>query len=135
MGDWEDIDWDTVKLDPNAESGDNDKKAGSSALGKNTEEAVNDGEDWLGEQQQEEEPQAENQGDTKTAEGEPMIIVDLTLLTKGKIHSKFDRNSVNDPDAAREWRLQIESKYEDYCRNSDLLSNKTVIPASTSVWR
>lgn len=68
-------------------------------------------------------------------EGEPMILVDLTELSKGKIHSKFDRNSVNDTEAASKWRRKIEGDYESYAKDNSLLSEGTVIPCGSSVWR
>ena len=64
-----------------------------------------------------------------------MVIVDLTQMTNEKIHSKFDRNSVNDIEAASTLRKQIEQDYEHYAKDSALLENGTVIPCGTSVWR
>ena len=66
--------------------------------------------------------------------GEPMIIVDITQIDE-KIHSKFDRNSVNDSAAASAMRKKIESDYEKYARDSSLIANGTVIPCGSSVWR
>jgi len=66
--------------------------------------------------------------------GEPMIIIDITKLDP-KIHSKFDRNSVNDADGASAWKRKVEDHYEDYSKNADLLSQGSVIPCGSSVWR
>lgn len=66
--------------------------------------------------------------------GKPMILVDLTRLD-ANIHSRFDKNSVNDSAAASKLRKQIESKYEEYAGNAKLLADGTVIPCGTSVWR
>lgn len=71
--------------------------------------------------------------DSKKGEGEPMILVDLTQLTDDRIHSRFDRNSVNDPEAVSTWRKAIQ--YEEYSKKPDLLANGTVIPCGSSVWR
>ena len=71
--------------------------------------------------------------DSRQGEGEPMILVDLTQLTDDRIHSRFDRNSVNDPEAVSTWRKTIQ--YEEYSKKSDLLANGTVIPCGSSVWR
>ena len=73
-------------------------------------------------------------------EGEPMIIVDLTALSQAdkslpEIHSKFDANSVNDPDAVKKLRVAIETNYERYARNADWLADRTVIPCGSTVWR
>ena len=67
--------------------------------------------------------------------GEPMIIVDLTQLSQMRIHSKFDRNSVNDPTAASELRKKIEKAYHEYAGSISLLKEGTVIPCGSSVWR
>lgn len=66
--------------------------------------------------------------------GEPMIIVDITLLDKS-VHCKFDRNSVNDANAASAWRKRIEESFEKYAKDKELLENGTVIPCGSSVWR
>jgi hypothetical protein len=66
--------------------------------------------------------------------GEPMIIVDITQINPD-IHSKFDRNSVNDAEASSAMRKKIESNYEQYAKNSKLLADGTVVPCGSSVWR
>lgn len=67
-------------------------------------------------------------------EGEPMIIVDITKIDSN-IHSKHDRNSVNDPTGASALRKKIEDDYEAYSKNPTLLSNGTIIPCGSSVWQ
>jgi len=66
--------------------------------------------------------------------GEPMMIVDITKLDEN-VHSKFDRNSVNNPDAASAWRKKMEQEYEKFSKDTQLLENGTVIPCGSSVWR
>ena len=66
--------------------------------------------------------------------GEPMIIVDITQMDS-TIHSKFDRNSVNNAEAASAIRKKIESNYAHYARDSSLLAQGVVIPCGSSVWR
>lgn len=68
------------------------------------------------------------------SEGGPMIIVDITRIDE-TVHSKFDRNSVNNAEAASSWRKKIESNYEAYAKDAMLLANATVIPCGSSVWR
>lgn len=65
---------------------------------------------------------------------EPIIIVDLTRLDPN-IHSKYDKNSVNDSAAASALRKKIESEYGTYAKDSSLLSDGTVIPCGSTVWR
>ncbi len=67
--------------------------------------------------------------------GEPMILVDMTALSEGAIHSKFDRNSVNDSVAASNLRRKIEEDYTGYAKNGSYVADGTVIFCGTSVWR
>jgi len=67
-------------------------------------------------------------------DGEAMIIVDITLINPN-IHSKFDRNSVNQPEEASALRKKIEKNYKEYAFSNKLLSDGAVIPCGTSVWR
>ena len=74
-----------------------------------------------------------NQGNE---EGEPMIIVDMTILSNSAIHNKFDKMSVNDSKAASDLRRKIESKYDTYAKDALLLADhRAVIPCGTTVWR
>lgn len=67
--------------------------------------------------------------------GEPMLIVDLTLLTNGAIHSKFDRNSVNDPAGVSQWRQRLAVGSSGVTSNPEHLADGTVRPCGSSVWR
>lgn len=68
--------------------------------------------------------------------GEPMILVDMTILSNEAIHSKFDPNSVNDPVAVKKLRTTIEHNYASYTtNNAEYIANGTVIPCGSSVWR
>jgi len=66
--------------------------------------------------------------------GEPMIIADITQMDPN-IHSKFDRNSVNQPEEASAIRKRIEKNYNEYAFSSSLLAEGTIIPCGSSVWR
>lgn len=94
---------------------------------------------WAQEPVQESESKTVASSKTKpkeeTKDDRPMIIVDMTLMTKETIHSKFDRNSVNDAEAASALRKQIEQDYERYAKDATLLGDGTVIPCGMSVWR
>jgi len=79
-------------------------------------------------------PQQQQQQEQET-ESEPMMIVDLTKLSLDAIHSRLDRNSVNDPEAASALRKQVQSNSNDYARNPNHLADGTVIPCSTNVWK
>lgn len=68
-------------------------------------------------------------------DGEPMILVDMTELSQGVIHSKFDASSVNDHAAVKLLRLAIESDYASYAKNSSYLASGIVVPCGSSVWR
>ena len=93
---------------------------------------------------QEEEKQTKNNTQKTTTttsksktndDSHPMIIIDMTEISDGKIHNKHDRNSVNDSEAVSKLRKQIESKYETYAKDSSLLSSSVVIPCSSNVYR
>jgi hypothetical protein len=71
--------------------------------------------------------------DDNTDGGEPMILVDLTELTCGAIHSRFDAFSVNDPAAVAAWRH--DNKYVSLAKDTSLIAKGTVIPCGSSVWR
>jgi len=45
------------------------------------------------------------------AEGNPMLIVNLTVLSGGEVHNKNDKNSNNDPVLVSEWKKKIEGNY------------------------
>ena len=79
------------------------------------------------------EPRPPTQESTPPEPGEPMILVDLTQLTNDQIHSRFDRNSVNDPEAVSKWRKKL--IWSEYAQNAALLADGTVIPCGTSVWK
>lgn len=64
-----------------------------------------------------------------------LILIDLTSLSKGAIHNKFDRHSVNDLDAKRKMCLEISSNYDKYFNNSELIMNQTVRHCSENVWK
>mmetsp|Transcript_25375 Transcript_25375/g.39050 ORF Transcript_25375/g.39050 Transcript_25375/m.39050 type:complete len:174 (-) Transcript_25375:454-975(-) len=70
-----------------------------------------------------------------SSDGEPMILVDMTILSNSAIHNKFDKMSVNDSKAASTLRRRIESNYDTYANNATLLANRTVVPCGTTVWR
>ena len=78
-----------------------------------------------------------NDNDNGDGSGEPMIIVDITQINSN-IHSKFDRNSVNNPEEASKLRKKIECNYDVYATAAnayELISNGTVIPCGSSVWK
>lgn len=95
----------------------------------------NDGgdEDWAVKIEQPKPVESSASEDTTTS-SEPMIIVDITQINEN-IHSKFDRNSVNDAAGASVLRKQIETQYEEYSKNTTLVADGTVIPCGCSVWR
>ena len=76
-------------------------------------------------------PQSDNGDDD---DGNPMIIVDMTQID-ANIHSKFDKNSVNDSAAASTLRKKIEAAYDTYAKDATKISDGTVIPCGSSVWR
>ena len=68
-------------------------------------------------------------------ESEILILVDLTVLSCGKVHNKFDKFSVNDNDAKAKLCERIASNYDEYYHNSKLIMEQTVRHCSDTVWR
>lgn len=68
-------------------------------------------------------------------DSEILILVDLTVLSLGKIHNKFDKFSVNDNDAKVKLCEKIASNYDEYFHNSKLIMEQTVRHCSDTVWR
>ena len=64
----------------------------------------------------------------------PMIIVDLSVLSKGGIHNRNDRASNNDPVLCSTWKAKIESNYANYAMDAGMIIDKTVIPCSSCVF-
>ena len=48
-----------------------------------------------------------------------MLLVDFTAISNGSIHNKFDKNSVNDPDAKRALLKKVEAQYDHYKNDSN----------------
>ena len=63
-----------------------------------------------------------------------MLLVNLTALSDGAIHNRFDKYSNNDPVAASAWRKKIEADFENYASDATLLANGTVRPCTKGVW-
>lgn len=64
-----------------------------------------------------------------------LFIVNVTRLTNGKIHSKDDRNSNNDPAGVSKLRKEIEKDYSGFCNNAKYVGEGVVIPCGGSVWK
>jgi hypothetical protein len=72
---------------------------------------------------------------TEDRESVILILVNLTILSSGKIHNKFDKFSVNDQDAKKIMCNEISSHYSDYANNSKLIMEQTVRHCSDTVWK
>lgn len=62
-----------------------------------------------------------------------IILVDLTVLSNGAIHNKFDKYSVNDPDAKKDLCNTINTQYATYANDSKLICEGTVRHCSERV--
>lgn len=101
--------------------------------GDQIDERDDDDDYWIVEPESKEDP-AKQATVATTKPSEPMIIVDMTQIDSS-IHSKYDKNSVNDSVAVSTLRKTIESDYDSYSKDAYLLSEGTVIPCSSNVWR
>lgn len=66
--------------------------------------------------------------------GQPMFVLDVTMLNPG-IHSKYDKNSVNDPIASSKLRREVERNFDKYANDTTLISNGAILPCGASVWK
>ena len=65
----------------------------------------------------------------------PLILVNFTKLSNGKIHNKFDPNACNDPEAKSALAKQIVADYDRYASDAALLASGDVRASGTSCWR
>ena len=64
-----------------------------------------------------------------------LILVNLTSLSDGKIHNRFDKYSVNDQEAKKRMCIEISANFHSYANNSALIMNQTVRHCSEIVWK
>ncbi len=65
----------------------------------------------------------------------PLILVNFTKLSNGKIHNKFDPNACNDPEAKSALAKQISADYARYASDASLIASGDVRASGTSCWR
>ena len=65
----------------------------------------------------------------------PLILVNFTALSGGKIHNKFDPNACNDPEAKSALAKQISADYDRYASDAALIASGDVRASGTSCWR
>ena len=71
----------------------------------------------------------------REASAKPMILVDLTILSDGAVHNRFDKFGVNDPEAKSSLLRRIEADYVTYANDAALIAAGTVRPCSQGVYR
>lgn len=86
-------------------------------------------------QQKDPEPSQSKTIQHRQQDDQPVMIVDLTKITRGAVHCKFDRHAVNDAAVASAWRKRIEQAYDMYAKDLDLVGNGTILPCGMSVWK
>ena len=65
----------------------------------------------------------------------PLILVNFTALSGGKMHNKFDPNACNDPEAKSALAKQISADYARYASDAALIASGDVRASGTSCWR
>ena len=65
----------------------------------------------------------------------PLILVNFTMLSNGKIHNKFDPNACNDPEAKSALAKQVSAEYQRYASDASLIASGDVRASGTSCWR
>ena len=72
---------------------------------------------------------------TVVVDDKPLILVNFTKLSNGKIHNKFDPNACNDPEAKSALAKQISADYKRYACDAELIASGDVRASGTSCWR
>ena len=75
------------------------------------------------------------QAQREASDAKPMILVDLTILSDGAVHNRFDKFGVNDPEAKSSLLRRIEADYVTYANDAALIAAGTVRPCSQGVYR
>ena len=65
----------------------------------------------------------------------PLILVNFTALSDGKIHNRADPHACNDPEAKSALAKRIEADYAKYANDADLIAKGHVRPSAMGVWR
>jgi len=69
---------------------------------------------------------AEPTGEVKMDVGPPVLVVDLTDLSNGTLHNRFDKFACNDPEAKAALSKQIAADFDSYLTNAELLQRGVV---------
>ena len=72
---------------------------------------------------------------TVVVDDKPLILVNFTKLSNGKIHNRFDPNACNDPEAKSALAKQIVADYDRYASDASLIASGDVRASGTSCWR
>ena len=72
---------------------------------------------------------------TVVVDDKPLILVNFTKLSKGRIHNKFDPNACNDPEAKSVLAKRIAEDYERYASDASLIASGDVRASGSSCWR
>lgn len=67
--------------------------------------------------------------------GPPVLLVDLTDLTGGELHNRFDKFACNDPEAKARWSKKIATDFEGYLHNEELISRGVVHVTTNRGWK
>eukprot|EP00873_Tetraselmis_striata_P019717 jgi/Tetstr1/439981/TSEL_003047.t1 len=74
-------------------------------------------------------------GPRQTVDDKPLLLVDLTALSDGALHNRFDKAGCNDADLKRQWIRKIEADYAKFELDTALISSGVVRSCGSSVWR
>lgn len=69
---------------------------------------------------------AEPTGEVKMDVGPPVLVVDLTDISNGTLHNRFDKFACNDPEAKAALSKQIAAGFDSYLTNAELLQRGVV---------
>jgi hypothetical protein len=149
-GDWEDDDFDCEGVVPTNEpapldDGVNDLSTTTTSTNSNNNNKNNndtDDTEWFANVVTKTTPaEPTNMATTKTkttaAEDDrpPLLLIDLTVLSKGRLHNKHDPSSCNDSDEKRKWTKLCTKHFQKYRDDITLIQAGTVRSCGQTVWR
>ena len=97
--------------------------------------AGDDGEEWMTKAAPAPAPAPAVVSAAADIEDRPLILVNFTALSKGRIHNRHDPHACNDPEAKSALAKDVAAAYERYANDASLIASGTVRPCGQRCWR
>ena len=122
-GGWEDLDDGDLTVEQASA-----ELATATIFDKNGDEAADGAGEWLADKKEEKPPPAKSSAPVAGSDEKPLYIVDFTVLTKGAVHNKFDKNAVNDIDLKKKFTLQVTKDIADEAKVAGMVASGVCHP-------